>query len=161
VVATLHIQDADFDSYLRNRAGSTVASRIQSHVRQFVTCEEKLVSLMIAQLAELSDKQRGRSSDQRLDRRLQTGEFGSLQTLLPLSFQRSDVEVINISRNGFGLLTTTFLQPGTIVQMTAGTTVKLGEVRYCRSVDGGRFHTGVQARTARKAASDMRKALDS
>ena len=161
MLATLHIQDTELDSYLHNRAGSTGISRIQSHVRQCVTCEEKLVSLMIAQLAELSDKQRGRSSDSRLDRRVQIGEFGSLQTLFPLSFQRSEVEVINISRNGFGLLTPTFLQPGTIVQVTTATTVKLGEVRYCRSVDGGRFHTGVQVRTAREAASSMRKALPS
>jgi hypothetical protein len=157
VFATAHIQDADLDSYLHNRVDSTSAFGIQSHIRKCSTCEKRLISLTIAQLAELTGEQRGGNPEQRKNQRLQTGEFGRLRALYPLSYQQLDIQIINITRNGFGLLTTTLLQSGTIVEIRTGTNVSLGEVRYCRSLEGGEFHAGIQMRTPEKAASLMKK----
>jgi hypothetical protein len=151
MLATPHLQDAELDSYLHKRLDSATASSIQSHVRQCDTCEQKLVSLMLARLAELRDKQPDDSPrDRRIGQRLKRGDYGCLQSLCPLSFEQLGVQILDVSATGFGLIATSFLQSGTIVQVMAGTTTTLGEVLYCRNLEGGKFHLGIRLRTARK-----------
>ena len=145
---TDHLQDVDVESFLHNRADAATASSIQSHVRQCIACEEKLASSMIALLVGLSDKYQGDDKERRIGQRLQTGEPGFLQTLSPLSFERADVQILDASKGGLGLRLSSYLQSGTLVQVVAGATAVLGEVIYCRSLDGGKFHVGIRLHRA-------------
>jgi hypothetical protein len=150
MLATAHLQNDDLEAYVHNRLDSASASGIQSHVRQCPPCGEKLAALLIAQLTALSDSERYGHPDRRIGQRNRKGEPGCLQTLSPLSFEQSDIQVLDVSKDGFAVLSGAALKPGAIVHVRAGTATLLGEVRYCRNTDEGKFRAGIQFRTARK-----------
>ena len=152
MASTAHIRDADLETYLRDQLDVKSAFDIQSHVRQCTTCEEKLVARLVSQLAELSDRQStSGGGEQRLDRRVPKGESGALQALAPLSFERLDVHVLDVSRNGLGLLIAKPLESRTLVQVRVGPMTVLGEVCYCRQLENGKFHCGIRLTAARQA----------
>ncbi|HXP88694.1 MAG TPA: hypothetical protein VN841_28445 [Bryobacteraceae bacterium] len=148
--ATAHLQIDDLEAYVHNRLDSASAAGIQSHVRQCPPCGEKLATLLIAQLTALSESERNGIRERRIGERNQKGEAGCLQTLSPLSFEQSDIHVLDVSKDGFAVLTPAALKPGAIVHVRAGAGNLLGEVRYCRNTDDGKFRAGIQFRTARK-----------
>jgi hypothetical protein len=148
MVPVAHIENHDLDLYVREQLGSKHSSSIQAHVQSCAACEEKLVAGLLARLAELNQKQPSDSSRElRIERRFQSGDHGSLQTICPLSFERSNVQIADISKGGFGLLTNTFLPTGTIVQIHIGTSTAWGEVRFCRTDGNSEFHAGIQLRS--------------
>jgi hypothetical protein len=147
-----HLEDSDLESYIHDRSDPASASSIQSHVRQCAACEERLVSSMIALLGRLKNDLRDDDQERRIDQRMQTGDCGFLQTLCPLSFEHMDIQILDVSKKGMGVHVSAFLPSGTIVQVMAGATAVLGEVKYCRKVEGGKFHAGIRLRpVVRKA----------
>jgi hypothetical protein len=146
---TAHLQQVDLEAFVHNRLDSASVTGIQAHVRQCVPCAEKLAALMIAQLTELSDAQRSAPPDRRVGQRTQKGEAASLQTLSPLSFDHSQIQILDVSKEGFAVLSESPLKNGTIVHVQAGKTTLLGEVRYCTSADQGKFRAGIQFKTSR------------
>jgi hypothetical protein len=99
-----------------------------------------LVSEVVTRLAALAKQGPQRSREHREP----TSGPASLQTLCPLSLDRVPVEVVDASKNGYGLRTTIFLQPGTIVDLRLGATPAIATVRYCRDLGDHNFQTGVQ-----------------
>ena len=147
--ATAHIDDHDLTLYIGEGLDSHRSSSVQDHVRGCLTCEEKLVAGFLARLAELSKMQgRNNSNDRRIDGRFLSGEHGYLQTLCPLSFERPAVQVVDVSKGGFGLLMNSLLTEGTIVQVCIGTTTALGEVRSCRATYNNQFRVGIRVQNA-------------
>jgi hypothetical protein len=65
------------------------------------------------------------------------------RSFIPVSLDRRKIRVMNVSKNGLGLVTSTFVSPGTIVQLRVGNTLEVGEVRHCLA-RGGEYYTGLR-----------------
>jgi len=159
VVPAAHIDNSDLDLYVRQHLDPERTSNIKLHVQNCTVCEDKLLRGMLALLSELNQKYPGATSQElRFEQRVQKGEHGSLQILSPLSFEQSPVEIVDVSKGGFGLITDTFIPSETIVQVRMGTAVTLGEVCYCRRVTRStHFRTGIQVRTASELQSSSKR----
>jgi hypothetical protein len=139
-----HIDAHDLDLYVREKLDAEHSSRIQSHLQICAVCRDKLVDGFLARLTELNQQQPGDTvHEKRAARRMKSGERGSLQTLCPLSFERPAVQIVDVSKDGFGLLVDAFLTTGTIVQIQIGNTISVGTVRSCRAAGDHRFHLGI------------------
>ena len=68
----------------------------------------------------------------------------TVQALHPLSVERHKVTIVNVSKNGFGILSPNSILPGTIVQIRIKDTVELGNVRYCSALGDDGFKIGVR-----------------
>jgi hypothetical protein len=67
----------------------------------------------------------------RSEPRFDTKGDGTLQEIHPLSLERHKVKIVNVSKNGLGLVSPKAILPGTIVQLRIKDIVGLGNVRYC------------------------------
>lgn len=67
-----------------------------------------------------------------------------VQELSPLSLDRQKVKIVDISRNGLGILAPNAALPGTIMQVRINTVVELAEVRYCSAGDGNEYRIGLR-----------------
>ena len=83
-----------------------------------------------------------RWTERRSNARVQTNDAAFLQVLNPLSTDRVEVRVLDVSEHGFKLLVEQFLQRGTTVQVRLKESIAKGDVRYCVPVKEG-FHVGV------------------
>jgi len=147
MVRLSHVVEADFNAYLHGQLDQRSASGIRSHLRQCPSCGDKMATLMITELAQFRDAPADERPDRRKEVRFRTDVRGSIQSLCPLSLDRFDVEFLDYSRNGFGIVSPVALQPGAIVHLESGYSGILGEVRHCRTVSGGRYHVGIRLRT--------------
>lgn len=136
-----HIQDEELNQYVLETLDSARASYIRSHILKCAQCKDRLIGEVVTRLGKLRGYQQSRRSQ---EDRVLTNSPASLQTLCPLSLERIAVEVVDSSRNGYGLRTTAFLEPGTIVDLRVGTTPAIATVRYCRDLGGHTFHAGVR-----------------
>ena len=135
-----HVQHGEIDRFLQNELDAASADAIRSHVHGCKSCEENLVSRLIARLEAVSSDQ---GPHDRLEPRFQSHEFGHLQTISPLSFESVPIQLLDVSTNGFCLSSPAVIQPGTMVLVRAGGASKVGEVRHCQSAGDGSFHIGV------------------
>ncbi len=67
-----------------------------------------------------------------------------MQSLSPLSLDRHKVKIVDISKNGLGIVAANAVVPGTIMQVRINTAVELGEVRYCSACDGNEHRIGLR-----------------
>jgi len=141
-----HVNEDDLQLFVLGRLGIDQESAIEAHVMGCPDCKDKLTATtrFVAQLAQLSDKQRARDDrEMRREPRFHTHDRGVLQALAPLSMDRSAVRILDISKNGLGLLLPISLDPGTVVQVRFGQIIALGEVRYCRPFED-QFQAGIR-----------------
>ena len=82
--------------------------------------------------------------DKRTEPRLKTSGTGILRSFSPLLAERWPIEVIDVSRNGIGLLVPVHLSTGVLVQVRFGGSVALGEVRYSEQIREHQFRTGLR-----------------
>ena len=138
-----HIQDEEITQYVSAGADPGRAPHIRSHILECSRCEKKLVAQVAARLAELSSLQQAYNNR---ESREPARDSASLQSLCPLSFERIPVQMVDVSKSGFGVLTPSRLQPGTIVNIRNGTTDAIGTVRYCQTIGDNRYKAGIQTR---------------
>ena len=67
----------------------------------------------------------------------------SLKQLLPTASGRSEVRVLDISKDGLKLEVSERIDPGTLVQIRLAELIITGKIRYWVSVSD-KFHLGVQ-----------------
>jgi len=84
------------------------------------------------------------TTQKRSEPRFDTEGEGTLQELHPLSLDRHRVRIVNVSKNGLGLVSLKAILPGTIVQLRIKDVVELGNVRYCSELDNGGFRIGLR-----------------
>ena len=143
--AVVHIDSDDLELYVREKSDAEHSSVIQSHVQICAVCRDRLVNGFLTRLDEMNREQPGNNRpEKRAERRFQSGERGSMQTLCPLSLEQAAVQVLNVSKVGFGLLVESFVPTGAIVQIRIGTTISVGTVRSCRTTSDGQFHAGIR-----------------
>jgi hypothetical protein len=143
-----HIDAQHLDLYVRQKLDAERSAAIQAHVQICTVCREKLVSGFLDRLGEMSQHPENSINEKRAARRHQSGEHGSLQALCPLSLERAAVQIVDVSKDGFGILMDWFLATETIVQIQIGNTISVGTVRSCRTAGEHRFHAGIQVQHA-------------
>jgi hypothetical protein len=141
--STTHIQDNDLSQYVDETLDSARASYIRFHILKCTACKDRLIGEVVARLAALGKSQQSRRNWERALANSQA----SLQTLCPLSLERIAVEITNTSKNGYGIRTTIFLEPGTIVDLRIGATPAVATVRYCRNIGDRSYQGGIQLQT--------------
>lgn len=79
--------------------------------------------------------------------RFQAARFG-LFCDLTVDSETYDMEVADLSTGGVGLVSTTAIAKGKIVNLalhtSGGTAQGMGEVRYCKPIDDGHFRIGIK-----------------
>lgn len=147
-----HVEKTELESYIRKQLAAERMSGIDSHVRECAPCKNRLIAGFLSRLAEMTGElQECGRPERRQERRLEYGEHGSVQPLFPLADELTDVELLDISEGGLGLLTNTSLSPGTLVRVLIQTTIVLGEVRYCREKGGDQYHVGIHVQAVHEA----------
>jgi hypothetical protein len=140
-----HIDNDELNVYVSQKSEPTRFAHIQTHIRNCPECKERLVARVLARITELNHAGPGTlSSERRSERRFERGEDGQLQSLCPLSFDRLPVQIVDVSKSGYGLLIDSPLSEGAIVQISIGSTNVLGEVRTCRPTPDNRHRVGIR-----------------
>ena len=130
--STGHPHKDDLELYVRGRLEPGLTLTIEPHLRGCIACRERLAECIGLELnVHPTGTVNSNGGHDRSEVRFNTGDEGALQELNPLSFDRQKVQIVDISKNGLGMLATKSVLPGTIVQVRIGTTVELGEVRHC------------------------------
>jgi hypothetical protein len=112
--------------------GSEAYLGLESHLLECQACREKLSQCIASQLV-LRHLGRPKSEEkyERSEPRFRTGADAILQEISPWSVERGKVEIVDISKNGIGILSPKSVFPETIVQVRIRGTVELAEVRHC------------------------------
>ncbi len=138
-----HVHEEQLVNYVRGGLAGKNASELESHLSTCEVCQEALSTCVGLQF-HLHYTGRRLEGQMRAEPRFETKDEAILQELHPLSFERQKVKVLNVSRNGLGILAANPVFPGAIVQIRIGKSVELGEVRHCknRGLDG--FRVGLR-----------------
>lgn len=84
------------------------------------------------------------STQKRSEPRFSTEGEGTLQELHPLSLDRHKVRIVDVSKNGLGILSPKAILPGTIVQLRIKDLIELAYVRYCVAMANEGFRVGLR-----------------
>jgi hypothetical protein len=140
-----HIHDDDLELYLRGRVEMERISPVESHLRECEICRKHLSDCLGRRLAlHLTQGTNGETGPKRSEPRFSTDREGTLQELHPLSLDRHKVKIVNVSKNGLGVISPRAIFPGTIVQLRIKDTIELGNVRYCSVQDHRGFRIGLR-----------------
>jgi len=96
--------------------------------------------------------------DSRREGRHIVDEEASMTVLHPLSPDRTDIRIIEVSKRGLKLLVPHFVQSDSIIQVRIKGVIALGEVRYCTPAAVG-FHAGLSIQDIVPNASALMAAL--
>ncbi len=138
-----HIHEDDLELYLRGRLESERTPFVEQHLLECNFCRECL-SLCLGHQISLHLPQRTKSLQKRSEPRFSAAGEAILQEVHPLSLVREKVEIVNVSRNGLGILSPKAILPGTVVQLRIEGWVELGTVRYCFAPDDNGYRLGLR-----------------
>ena len=141
----VHASYDDLVRYIQGRLRPERLSAIDPHLLDCDTCRERLsLSIRSQLMLHLVGKAKADQKRERSEARFGTGSEAIVQELSPLSLDRQKVEIVDISKNGLGILASKAALPGTIVQVRINTAVELGEVRHCSACDGNGYRIGLR-----------------
>jgi hypothetical protein len=142
--STHHVHDDDLQLYILGRLTAAEVDVLERHVFQCAECSERLATIarIVAQLVQRPPDDRG--SDKRSEPRVRTSDAGFLRSFSPLLPDGWPVQIIDVSKNGLGLVVPTQLSLGSLVQVQIGGTFALGEVRYSKQISEREFRTGIR-----------------
>ena len=143
---TLHgLDDDELKYYIRGRLGLREVAAIEAHLSACETCRDRLSHLLgFRVLPAYAGATRPRANERRSEPRFACGDEATIQELHPLSLERRNVRITNVSKNGLGFLTSKFVSPGTIVQLRCGKTTAFGEIRHCLAHEEGGYYAGMR-----------------
>ena len=140
-----HIHEDDLELYLRGQVESKRLTLIERHLLECETCQTQLSECVGQQLKLLSIQGLYPGAAQkRSEERFRTEGEATLQEIHPLSLERHKVKVMDVSKNGLGIISPKFIPPGTIVRLRIKDTVEIGNVRYCSEVGNEGFRIGLR-----------------
>jgi len=114
---TAHAYDNDLELYVRGRLEPERISAIESHLLVCHSCRERLSRCIGSQLIlHPVGKTKPKEKYERSEPRFNTGDDAIFQELNPLSMDRQTVKIVDISKNGLGILAPKSVMVGTIVQ---------------------------------------------
>ena len=140
----IHLQEQDLEFYLLGHLPEDSISRTESHLADCHVCDQRLVR-EISLLPSSRVVQSGTSleAENRKERRYDTEEAVSLQSLSPFSADRYQGKLADVSRNGMKIQTPVRAESGTLLKISLKNVIAFGEVRYCLKLEDG-FHCGVR-----------------
>ena len=141
-----HLEEDDLALYVRGHLEAALTASLEEHLWGCAACKHRLDQILhfITRLADLAHRQSLISgSEKRNEPRFATESVGVLQVLRPLSFERLQGRIINVSKSGLALHIPIQLAPATLVQLRVGTMIVLGEVRHCER-SGNEFRIGLR-----------------
>jgi hypothetical protein len=139
-----HAQDDDLRLFVLGRLSAAEVAVLERHVFDCVECIDRLgaTARVVAQIVNLLLDNAG--ANKRTELRFRISDAVFLRSLSPAMPDRWPVQIVDVSKNGLGLLVPTRLSPGGVVQVQSGTTFALGEVRHCREMGEHLFHAGIK-----------------
>lgn len=142
--STAHLHDNDLELYLRGQLESGRLAATERHLLDCKICQLQLSSCLGQSLAiQIVAGSHTDTTQKRSEPRFDTNGEGTLQEIHPLSLDRRKVRIVNVSKNGLGLVSPKAILPGTIVQLRINDIVELANVRYCSASDEG-FRIGLR-----------------
>jgi len=141
----VHASYDDLVRYIQGRLAPERLSMIDPHLVDCDTCRERLSKTIGSQLMlHFVGKAKADQKRERSEPRFSTGSEAIVQNLSPLSLDRQKVKIVDISKNGLGILASQAALPGTIMQVRINTAIELGEVRYCAACDSNGYRIGLR-----------------
>jgi hypothetical protein len=139
-----HAVDDELHLYVLGRLSAKEAAVLERHVDDCAECQERLgaTAQLVAKILNLTSRDAG--PGRRTEPRFDITDVVFLRSMAPVLPERWRVQILNISKNGLGLLVPTRLSPGVVVQIQSGLTFALGEVVYSRQINEQQFHTGIR-----------------
>ena len=140
-----HVSYDDLVRYIQGRLVPERLSEIDSHFLECDICRENLSKTIKSHLMlHLVAKAKADQKRERSEPRFSTGSEAIVQSLSPLSLDRQKVKIVDISKNGLGIVASNAALPGTIMQVRINTAVELGEVRYCSAGNDNEYRIGLR-----------------
>ena len=145
IYIALHSHEDDLELYVGGRLEPERISVLESHLMECANCNERL-SACLGELLAFHALQgtKAEAAHKRSEPRFTAEGDAMLQEFQPLSLDRQKIKIVNVSKNGFGILSPKAILPGTIVQLRINGTVELGSVRYCSVLEDKRFRIGLR-----------------
>ena len=145
ILDTVHVYEADLDLYCRAGLEPGHSYTVESHLRDCQGCRKQLSMRIKHQLIfSPGEWMKLNQQHKRSERRFTTGGDAIFQELDPLSFDRQKVRIVDVSKNGLGILAPKMALPGSIAQIRMNDTVELGEVRHCSMFGGSSYRIGLR-----------------
>ena len=139
-----HAHDDDLQLYVPGRLSAAEVAVLEGHVFDCVECMDRLGTAARVVHKILNLLLDNAAADKRTEPRFHISDAVFLRSLSPAMPDRWQVQIIDVSKNGLGLLVPTRLSSGGVVQVQSGTTFALGEVRHCREISEHLFHAGIK-----------------
>jgi hypothetical protein len=141
----VHASYDDLVRYVQGRLEPKRLSAIDPHLLECEICRERLSRNIGSQMTlHLVAKAKADLKRERSEPRFSMGSEAIVQNLSPLSLDRRKVKIVDISKNGLGILASNAALPGTIMQVRINTAVELAEVRHCSEFDGNGYRIGLR-----------------
>jgi hypothetical protein len=141
----VHASYDDLAHYIQGRLAPERLSVIDPHLMDCDICRERLSKTIGSQLMlHFVGKAKADQKRERSEPRFSTESEAIVQSLSPLSLDRQKVKIVDISKNGLGIVASKAALPGTIMQVRINTAVELAEVRYCSACDGNGYRIGLR-----------------
>ena len=140
-----HTNVTDLESYVHGTMKSAQSSLVDAHMLKCFACREHLTTHVGTHLADcVIGEAKSDQMNRRSETRFHTGNDAIIQELNPLSLDRQMVKIVDISKNGIGILAPHPVFPGTLVQIRVMKAVEFGEVRHCSAVAGEGYRIGLR-----------------
>jgi hypothetical protein len=140
-----HVHDDDLDLYMRGQLELQHTSTVSAHLIHCETCQGRLSQSLGSQLKlKPTGQTNAKGKYERSELRFSSGDSALLQELTPLSSVRHLVTIVDISRNGIGIISSKPTPLGTIVHLRINESVELGEVRNCKAEGVGWYRIGLR-----------------
>jgi hypothetical protein len=127
----VHAHDDDLELYVKGRLEPRHIPTVEAHLLECEPCRERFSQCIGLQLNLRIGGAKSKEKCRRSEPRFGAGDQAILQELSPLSLDRQTVEIVDVSRNGLGILASKSVLLGTVVQVRIKDAVELGEVRHC------------------------------
>ena len=140
-----HASYDDLVRYIQGRLTPERLSVIDPHLLDCEICRDRLSKTIGSQLMlHFVGKAKADQKRERSEPRFNSESEAIVQNLNPFSLDREKVQIVDISKNGLGIVASKAALPGTIMQVRINTAVELGEVRYCSACEGNRYRIGLR-----------------
>lgn len=142
--SAIHIHEDDLELYLRGRLEPERTSSLEQHLLECDTCQECLSVCLGHQIVLHRLQGKSEQAQTRSEPRFSAEGEVILQEIHPLSLDRQKVMIVNISKNGLGILSPRAILPGTVVQLRIENHVALANVRFCSALSDDGFRLGLR-----------------
>jgi hypothetical protein len=139
-----HLDERELERYLRGQLQEQHAGSLETHLLVCQSCQERLAQHFGPLILHPTRRAKADRKDQRSEQRFIAGDNAIFQEMNPLSADRLQVRIMDVSKHGLGIVSPKSVFPGTIVKLQIGSTIELGEVRFCSALKTDEYRIGLR-----------------